>query len=234
MPKLAAERVNLVALMERTVIDQAAQYNWHYRAVRPQEIISDYTNGMRVEADCSDGCRDLCSVVGVKDDPAGTNYAPYGNSNSCWMHLHHIDIKDMQPGDLFSFGWYAGEKHLCMAYKKTANGWTVWNMGRPGQPEFKTLLQEISGHAGMKLTCLRLNIKDPPATHEDELRAMTGFYAWVAWRLGEGSTTWKPYGKANPKVRPNVPKVIPPVWWRDLARFLANRKRPNKQVKENS
>ena len=77
----------------------------------------------------------------------------------------------------------------------------------------------------MAVTCCRIPVVDPPPTPQDKLRAMTGFYAWVAWRLGEGP--FKKYGKRNPKVRPNVPKIISPAWWTRLARFQLNRKKAN-------
>lgn len=54
----------------------------------------------------------------------------------------------------------------------------------------------------------------------DTLRSRSGWPAWVAWRLAEGG--WKPYGKANPKVRPRSPRLIPPSWWARLAKHLAS------------
>lgn len=60
----------------------------------------------------------------------------------------------------------------------------------------------------------------------DELRKRTGFYSWVAWRLGEGD--WKRYGPMNSKVRPAVPGNIVlrrPTWFPRLASFLAARNR---------
>ena len=214
--------------MVRTVNDQKAHGNWSYRAVRPQQIISTYV-GQHVDADCSDGVRDLARVVGVKDDPAGNDYAPYGNSSSIWVHLHHIDLKDVQPGDIGTFGFYAGEKHAFMFWEKYGTGdydWYVWNMGAPGQPIKSTLVNEISFHRGMTLTCCHLNAPPLPVSPEQELRNKTGFYAWVAWRLGEGP--WKSYGKLNSAVRPNVPTLIPPTWWTRLGQFLLARKKPNK------
>lgn len=56
---------------------------------------------------------------------------------------------------------------------------------------------------------------------EEELRERKGFYAWVAWRLGEGD--WKPYGPRNPAVRPNVPRLISAAWWLRLKLFLRAR-----------
>jgi hypothetical protein len=53
-----------------------------------------------------------------------------------------------------------------------------------------------------------------------ELRTTTGRVAWAAWRLGEAA--WHPYGKANPNVRPRVPRVIPSSWWARLAKVVAS------------
>lgn len=228
-------RQRLQALMKQTVDDQIRFRNWTYAAVRPQEIIRTYSNLVRVYADCSDGCRDLARLAGVPDDPAGTNYASYGNSRSIWLHLHHAPSTiGAQTGDIFTFGFYSGEKHACMAFDVTDQADPLcWNLGTQGQPAFKRLSHEIVGHRGMHVTLCVLNLPpDPPPTHEDKLRAMTGWYAWVAWKLGEGVTTWKPYGPANAKVRPAVPRVIPPIWWRDLSRFLLARKRGDKATSQ--
>src|SRR5919109_4197303 len=53
-----------------------------------------------------------------------------------------------------------------------------------------------------------------------DLRAKTGWFAWVAWRLGQGA--WKAYGSANPAVRPRVPSAVPSSWWTRLAKFTAS------------
>ena len=53
------------------------------------------------------------------------------------------------------------------------------------------------------------------------LKAETGYWAWVQWRLGEQD--WKGWGGCNPDVRPNVPARIPATWWIRLAAFLARR-----------
>jgi hypothetical protein len=52
------------------------------------------------------------------------------------------------------------------------------------------------------------------------LRARTQWFAWAAWRLGREG--WKPYGKANPNVRPSVPHTIPSAWWDRLAKLVAS------------
>jgi hypothetical protein len=50
-------------------------------------------------------------------------------------------------------------------------------------------------------------VVEPPPTPQDKLRAKTGFYAWVAWRLGEGP--WQHYSPANKTVRPAVLRPDP-------------------------
>lgn len=53
------------------------------------------------------------------------------------------------------------------------------------------------------------------------LLAETGYWAWLAWTLGEQD--WKGWGAFNLTVRPNVPQDIDPQWWTDRATFLAAR-----------
>jgi glycoside hydrolase-like protein len=55
------------------------------------------------------------------------------------------------------------------------------------------------------------------------LREQTGYWSWVQWRLGEEK--WFGWGYANPFVRPNVPKLIVPLWWARLRLFLAAREK---------
>lgn len=223
-------RASLAVLMSQTVSDQQTKGNWRYEAVRPQVVAIHYI-GQIIVVDCSDGCRMLCYSAGVADDPAGNNYETYGNSSSIWVHLHHIDLSEAKVGDIITFGKYAGELHACMIYDLTdPTNPKVWNMGAPGQPWFSTLAIEEGAHQGAVYTVCQLNLPaDPPPTPQEKLREMTGFYSWVAWRLGEGP--WKTYGKTNSTVRPSVPKVIPLTWWKHLAKFLLARKKGNNPVK---
>lgn len=50
-----------------------------------------------------------------------------------------------------------------------------------------------------------------PAVAPAVLHASTGYWSWLAWRLGVAS--WKGYGKTNPTVRPHVAKAVPAAWW---------------------
>jgi hypothetical protein len=59
----------------------------------------------------------------------------------------------------------------------------------------------------------------PTLTPAAQLRAKTGYWPWLNWRLGSG--LWKGYGRADPKVRPRVPTKIPAAWWRQAAAHAA-------------
>lgn len=220
---LAPVRSRLTSLMESTVDDEFHHSNWRYHAVRPQAILPAYIARGYVESDCSDGCRNLCRWAGLGDDPAGVDYAPFGNSSSIYFHLHHAPLSQVEPGDMFTFGYSTGEHHVSMAFNADPDP-LVWNMGTQGQPVFRRLSQEAAAHHGMTVTLCKLPVPDPPPTPQDKLRAHTDFYSWVAWKLGEGP--WKHYGKAAKAVRPNVPWVISPSWWKRYATFLLNRKKP--------
>lgn len=229
----AQYRATLKGLMERSVQDEATYHNWNYVFARPQTVQIEYTSHLvRPGVDCGDGCRVLCWTAKVPDDPAGTKYANYGNSSSIYFHLHHPNdaLDQAEIGDILTFGFYSGEHHAAMVYKYDPNPalFLLWNMGTQGQPVWSTLAAEMAYHAGQTVSLCKLNLPpDPAPTHEDELRAMTGFFAWEAWRLGEGVKLWLPYGKMNPKVRPNVPKKISTEWWAHNKAFMDGRKKGN-------
>lgn len=235
MAKSKAAAVNyrsaMAAVMKQTVDDEAKYGNATYAAVRPQTVLASYTSGEKWEADCSDGCRSVAHIAKLPDDPAGNNWADFGNSSSIWTHLHtDLPITAAEIGDIFTLGFSTGEAHACMAYDVTdPSDPVVWNMGTEGQPVFRKLSQEIAGHPGMTVTLCKINLPPvpvPPAVAH--LRAQTGFYSWLAWVLGESD--WRTYGKKNKNVRPNVPRVIPAAWWTRYAVFLKNRKKPNKPL----
>lgn len=202
--------------MARTVADRA---NWTYAAVRPEPVPSSWKKGQEVRADCSKGVQFLCKWAGMLD-PMRENYGPYGNSTTIWLNLKHISFSEQRVGDIVVFG---PDKHACMIYEAGGDP-TVWNMGEQGQPALKKLSQEIAGHPGVRYWLCQVAPPPKPSV-KDELRAEKGFYAWVAWKLGEGQ--WKPYGPADPTVRPNVSRRIPLRWWLDYRKFLANREKGN-------
>lgn len=227
-PELSPARERCADLIRKTCADQERLGHDVYGFFRPQTIPPAYVPGMKLVLDCSDYCRFVVRAAGVDDDPAGNDWASFGNSSSIWTHLHHVDLKDAQPGDIVTFGYWTGEKHACILLDRDAKTgqWRVGNFGKQGQPVITWLAHEMAFHHGMTMTVCRLNVVEPPPTPEGRLRAETGFYHWVAWKLGEGA--WKKYGKANKTVRPDVPFVISPVWWKRYAVFLKNRKKGNK------
>lgn len=62
----------------------------------------------------------------------------------------------------------------------------------------------------------------PPDPAIANLTVKSGYWSWLAWKLGEGP--WKAYKPATPKVRPNVPPRIPAAWWSRERTYLHARK----------
>jgi hypothetical protein len=142
----------------------------------------------------------------------------YGNSQTIWAMLPPVEKRRLEVGDLVVFG-PDGTVHAAMVYQVDADP-MLWSFGHEGAPNLYRLSADNREHVFRKL------MRDPPVTAADAaLRAETGFYAWVAWRLGEGD--WRGRGRTNPAVRPHVPDTIPPDWWTRLERFLANRTKGN-------
>lgn len=226
-------RAELKQVMTETVADEAQDHNASYVFARPMPVPTirrAYVRGGKWRADCSTGVRDVCWWVPNAPDPFGNGWQPWGNSSTIWAHLHHEDdLAKCEVGDYFTFGHWTGEEHVAMAFNDMpatpTNDLALWNFGRQGQPIISTLALEIAAHPGMTVTLCKNPIVDPPMTPQDKLRAMTGFYSWVAWRLGEGP--WKHYGVTNAKVRPNVPKRISAQWWARYVQFLNNRHKGN-------
>lgn len=61
-----------------------------------------------------------------------------------------------------------------------------------------------------------------PVVPAADLRARTGYWSWVCWRLGEG--LWRGWGRANAAVRPTVPVRVRASWWAALAAFVRARR----------
>lgn len=217
--------------MTATVADEAQDHNADYVFARPMPVPTRtraYVPKLKWRADCSSGARDVCWWVPGAPDPFVNGWAPWGNSSTIWAHLHHEDDHSKaEVGDLFTFGHWTGEAHVSMLFDDTSlSNPPLWNFGRQGQPIISTLEIEMAAHPGMEVTLCKLPIVDPPMTPQEKLRAMTGFYSWVAWTLGEGP--WKHYGAKNRKVRPDVPSRISAQWWLRYGQFLKNRNKGNK------
>ncbi len=216
-----AIRAALGKLMHETLVDQANHGTWTYRAIRPLYVPHIWTPGQRVVSDCSKGVQYLCRWAAAPD-PMGSGYGPYGNSQTICMHLHHLDHpSQLQVGDPVTFGRW-GEEHAAIVLE-AGNDPLLWSDGHQGAPNSYRLSWDTRSHQ-----LLKLMPDDPhePPTPQQKLQAKTGWFSWVAWKLGEGA--WQHYGKANAKVRPNVPTVIPPNWWTRYVRFLAARNTGNK------
>lgn len=213
-------RAELVTLMQETLLDERIRGDWTYRAVRPMPVPFSWRPGQWVTGDCSKGVQYLCRWAGTHD-PMGRNYDPYGNSQTLWSNLQSLDQpNDLLPGDIVTFG-YNGDDHAAMVLEPSADP-VLWSFGHQGAPNTYRLSYDTRPKQ-YRRNPLPVHVPTP----EERLRAMTGWFAWVAWRLGEGD--WRTYGKLNPRVRPDVPKMIPPDWWKRYADFLRNRKHPTEK-----
>lgn len=226
-------RLLLRMTMAQTAADERLDGNATYAPVRPSYVPTMtrlYPRGIKWRADCSSGARDVCWWTPGAPDPFQNGWQPWGNSSTIWARLdHEDDWSKAEVGDFFTFGYRYGEAHVAMVYDTTdPKNPKLWNFGRQGEPIITDLESEIAFHRGMEVTLCKARIVDPPATPQEILREMTGFYAWLTWRLGEGK--FRHYGKRVKAVRPRVPLVIPAAWWAREKRFLLNRKRPNKVV----
>ncbi len=112
-----------------------------------------------------------------------------------------------------------GDEHAAMVLEPGADP-LLWSDGHQGAPNSYRLSYDRREHQFLRLI---LPVHVPTAA--EKLRAMKGYWSWLQWKLGEGD--WHGYQQADNTVRPNVPRVIPPAWWRRYAAFLLNRKKGN-------
>lgn len=211
-------RTKIAALMRATVADEQAHGDWTYRAVRPMWVPPSWKPGQHVEGDCSKGVQYLNRWVGLPD-PMGEGYGPYGNSQTLWARLQHLDRpSELQVGDAVTFG-RDGEDHAARVLEAGPDP-LLWGFGHQGAPSLSRLSAD---HRPAQY--LRVPMPEYIPTAADRLRAKTGWFAWMNWKAGSGD--WKGHGKANGNVRPAVPKVIPASWWVRRTKFLARRKKGN-------
>lgn len=213
---LAPARQRLSGLMHETLADEEAHHDWTYIAVRPLTTPArPWKAGMKVRGDCSKGVQWLC-WWSEAPDPMDNGFAPYGNSQTIWSHLQHLTSPaELEVGDIVTFGKW-GSDHAAMVIEAGPDP-LLWSFGHEGAPNTYRLSLDRR-----PAQYLRLPVAYVP-TPADKLRAKTGWFAWVAWKLGEGD--WKDYKPATAAVRPNVPKLISPNWWARYAQFLLNRKK---------
>lgn len=215
-------RARLAELMQATVRDEERNWTWTYRAVRPMRVPSSWQPGQRVIGDCSKGVQYLYRWAGGPD-PMGNNWASWGNSSTLWSNLTHADFPaQLRVGDIITFGPNGDEHAVCVA--EPGHDPLLWSFGHQGAPNFYRLSRERRQYQ-LRFSDLPDDGPSRPPTPQEKLRAKTGWFAWVAWKRGEGD--WRKYGKANRKVRPAVPQRIPLGWWRRYVVFLRNRKKAN-------
>ncbi len=209
-------RQKLAQTMKATLADEHTYRDWTYAEVRPMPVPPAWKPGQKVRGDCSKGCQYIAKWSNAPD-PMQNGWSDYGNSQTIWSVLHPVATPaELEVGDLVTFG-YNGNKHAAMVLEAGTDP-LLWSFGHQGAPDTYRLSQDLRPHQLRKLP-----VKPPPPTPQDKLRAMTGWFSWVAWKLGEGP--WKSYGPANKTVRSAVPKVISPLWWARYTQFLLDRKK---------
>jgi hypothetical protein len=215
-------RKRLATLMAKTLADETARHDWDYEDVRPRPMPKrPWSGGMRIDGDCSKGVQFLCWWAYVPEDPMGMHYGPYGNSATIAAHLqdHLAYTSDLLVGDIVTFGLY-GTEHAAMVME-TGDDPLLWSFGVQGAPNTYRLSWDRRPHQ-----LLRLQLPKYVPTKAEKLRAKTGYWAWLQWRLGEGG--WVSYPPMAKTVRPHVPRTISPLWWRQYKKFLKNRQKGNK------
>lgn len=209
-------RDKMHSLMLETLEEEREFHDWLYEAVRPMYVPSSWVRGKRKIGDCSKGCQFLARWAGAHD-PMGRGYDPYGNSETMTVHLHHLDYpSQLKVGDYITFGPW-GDDHAATVLEAGSDP-LLWSFGHQGAPNtYRLSWDRRERHYLLNPVPL------PPLTPDQKLRAKTGYWAWLQWKLGEGA--WHHKGKSNPKVRPHVPKRIPLKWWRRYVRLMLLRKR---------
>lgn len=217
-------RKKLATLMRAILKDEQAHGTWTYRAVRPMPVPPSWKAGQHVVGDCSKGAQYINRWLGL-DDPMGEDFGPWGNSQTLCMRLQHLDHpSELLVGDIVTFG-KNGEEHATRVLE-AGDDPLLWSFGHQGAPNAYRLSQD---HRPAQY--LRVPLPKYVPTTVERLRSRTGWFAWMAWKLGEGD--WAGRGPANRTVRPAVPKVIPPSWWTRYAKFLAARNKANRPTTSN-
>jgi hypothetical protein len=134
-------RAKLGELMRATVADEQKHRDWHYHAVRPCTVPASWRPGQVVSGDCSKGVQFLCKWAGVPHDPMDGGYGVYGNSQTLWLKLQHLDrASDLKVGDVVTFG-RDGLEHAAMVAEAGADP-LLWSFGHEGAPNFYRLSQD--------------------------------------------------------------------------------------------
>lgn len=206
--------------MRNTLADEASRHDWTYRAVRPLGMPPrPWHEGMQVTGDCSKGAQYLWWWASGPD-PMGNSYASWGNSSTLCAHLQHLGSpSEMLAGDVCTVGWN-GDEHACVCLEPGKDP-VVWSFGHQGAPDS----YKLSRDTRQPKQYLRVPAPKYQPTPDDQLRARTGYWAWMQWKLGEGH--WAHHQPADVKVRPDVPKLVPTRWWVMRRKYLRARAKPN-------
>lgn len=204
--------------MLETVADEQVYGDWTYHAVRPcymPTVARHWQARTKVVGDCSKGCQFVSWWSPPAPDPMGQQWGPNGNSQTLWMNCQHLDHpSELLVGDFVTFGYDGSEHAACVL--EAGNDPLLWSFGHPGSPNTYRLSQDRRPQQ-----YLRNPLPDYRPTPDDRLRARTGWFAWMAWYQGEGD--WRHHPARDKRVRPNVPRLIPPAWWKRRAQFLLRR-----------
>jgi hypothetical protein len=222
-------RAQMQRVMRSTLEDEAEHGTWGYHAVRPCYMPTParvWQPRTKVKGDCSKGCQFISYWSPPAPDPMGQGWGPFGNSQTLWLRCQHLDSPwQLKVGDFVTFG-RDGHDHAACVLEAGVDP-LMWGFGHQGAPNTTRLSWDRRAKQ-----YLRNPLPDYVPTPEDRLRARTGWFAWMAWYgtsdsrpFGEGD--WRHHKARDPRVRPNVPRVIPAGWWVRRARFLLRRNQAN-------
>lgn len=217
-------RAEMHDVMVETIRDELVHRDWIYAPVRPCNMPTAhrvYVPGARVRGDCSKGVQFVAWWSPNAPDPMGMNWGSFGNSQTIWMNCQHLaHPSELRVGDFATMG-PDGSDHAVAIIEAGADP-LAWSFGHQGAPNSYRLSYDRRPQQW-----LRFRLPDYVPTKADQLRARTDWFAWMAWygtaASPNGEGDWLHYRRQDPKVRPNVPKVIPAAWWARRVKFLARR-----------
>lgn len=97
--------------------------------------------------------------------------------------------------------------------KPATYSWAAWQY-TDGQARYGKVVDRLDASIVPALSLVTYKAPKHRRVAAKVLRKLTGYASWKAWRHGKGK--FKGWGKANKKVRPNVPHRIFTSWWKKL------------------
>ena len=210
-------RQKLAKLMDQTTANRA---RWHYAQFRPcgAHVTWEEAVGGTVWADCSAGSAIIARLAGAPNPLHAGAFDGIGNTGTCWAHLKHITLAEMQVGDCFVYGLGPNGTHHMTMLREVAPDPLEWSNGWEGAPELIRHSDELRRQGGTVTNCRLM----PPDPVPPLLPKVDPFWEWLRWRLGEGE--FKGHG-FDPAYRPTTaPATIPKTWWTRAQKFIAARK----------